>query len=85
MYVGGHKQHYATNSIAEAKRASLLLSREARMAVPVVGVIAFVDPGHITVKAVPGGGQYDPEIPGDRGDRIPRALRCTAATARVQR
>jgi len=69
MYVGGHKQHYVTNSIAEAKRASLLLSREARMAVPVVGVIAFVDPGHITVKAVPGGGQYDPEIvvTGSRG------------------
>ena len=28
MYVGGHKQHYVTNSIAEAKRAAVLLSRE---------------------------------------------------------
>jgi hypothetical protein len=69
MYVGGHKQHYIGNSIAEAKRASILLSRETRMTVPVVGIIAFIDPGHITVKAPAGGGPYDPEIivTGSRG------------------
>lgn len=62
MYVGGHKQHYVTNSIAEAKRAALLLSRESRMTVPVVSIIVFVDPGPITFKAKPGGDQYDPEV-----------------------
>lgn len=62
MYVGGHKQHYVTNSIGEAKRAAILLSRVSRMSVPVVSIIVFVDPGRITFKAKPGGEPDDPEI-----------------------
>jgi len=62
MYVGGHKQHYVGNAVKEAQRAATYLSKVSGMVVPVTGIIVFVDPGRITVKATPAGGQYDPEI-----------------------
>jgi len=62
MYVGGHKQHYVMNSLAEAKRASELLSSAAGLTVPVTALIVFVDPAKLTHKAAAGGGEYEPEI-----------------------
>ena len=62
MYVGGHKQHHVLNSLAEAKRASEVLSSRAGLAVPVTALIVFIDPAKLTHKAAAGGGEYEPEI-----------------------
>ena len=62
MYVGGFKQPYVLNSLAEAKRASELLSLASGLTVPVTSVIVFIDPAKVTHKAAAGGGEYEPEV-----------------------
>lgn len=62
MYVGGSKQHYILNALFEARRASTRLSQAAGLTVPVMGIIAFVNPARMTEKAPPGGGEDDPII-----------------------
>jgi hypothetical protein len=70
MYVGGHKQPYVKNSLTEARRASELLSRATDLTVPVTGLIVFVDPAQLTLKAPAGGGTYDHEIRVIRAGRL---------------
>jgi len=74
MYVDGHKQPYVLSSLQEARRASELLSRASGLTVPVIGVIAFVEPDRISVKARPGGDDGDPEIRVVDSNDLTRAL-----------
>lgn len=62
MNVEGVKKPYILNSLAEAQRASNLLTARCGLTVPVTGVIVFVNPGRMTVKEPPGGGEMDPPI-----------------------
>lgn len=62
MYVDSHQQHYVRNSVSEAARASHLLSLASGLTIPVIGLIVFVEPSHITRKAPAGGGDATPVI-----------------------
>jgi Nuclease-related domain len=74
MYVGGSKQHYVTNAIFEAKRASNFLSRASGLTVPVTWLIVFVDPAKMTHKAAAGGDENDPPILVLRETELARTL-----------
>jgi len=60
--VDGHGTGYVPKAIAEARRASNLLSRASGIAVPVTAIITFVDPGAMNVAGRVGGGEGDPEV-----------------------
>jgi hypothetical protein len=84
MYVGGTKQQYVTNALYEARRASNYLSQRSGLTVPVIGVIAFVDPARITYKAPAGGGEADPEIRVVRDTELLNVLRTRAEFSEEQ-
>ena len=84
MFVGGHKQPYVLNSLAEARRASALLSRESGLTVPVTALIVFVDPGRITHKAAAGGGPDDPKVHVIRQHDLLNSIRTRAVFSHEQ-
>jgi Nuclease-related domain len=70
VFVGGFKQPFIYNSTNEARRASALLSQACGNRVPVVGVVVFVDPAKLDIKAKPGGDSSWPEIRVTRDSRL---------------
>jgi len=62
MLVESVKKPYILNSLAEARRASNLLTARCGLTVPAIGVIVFVNPGRMVFKEAPGGGEMDPPI-----------------------
>jgi hypothetical protein len=62
VVVGGFKQPYVRNSLAEAHRAADSLSKASGLTVPVTALIVFVDPAKLTRKATAGAGEYEPDI-----------------------
>ena len=61
--VDGHGTGYVPKAMAEARRASNLLSRASGITVPVTAIITFVDPGAMNVAGrVGGGGEGDPDV-----------------------
>jgi hypothetical protein len=62
VVVGGFKQPYVRNSLAEAHRAAESLSKISGLTVPVTALIVFVNPAKLTRKATAGGGEYEPDI-----------------------
>jgi hypothetical protein len=62
MFVGGTKVPYVSRSMAEARRASDLLSRAVGAKISVTSIIAFVDPSYISQKAPPGDGIADVRV-----------------------
>lgn len=67
LMVGGEKRnHYLSNSMAEAIRATRALSDAAGFAVPVYSVIAFVNPASVTIRDKPGWNGIDLHVVSDR-------------------
>jgi hypothetical protein len=62
VMVGGFKQPYVRNSLAEAHRAAESLSKISGLTVPVTALIVFVNPAKLTRKATAGAGEYEPDI-----------------------
>lgn len=74
LLVDGQRTGYVPKAIAEARRASVALSKVTGMTVPVTAVIAFVDPGRMAVEGRVGGTEYDPEVRVIRHLDLPRLI-----------
>jgi hypothetical protein len=74
VLVDGHRTGYVPKAIAEARRASDALSKASGLTVPVTAVIAFVDPGPLSIKGRVGGDEYEPEVRVVRHVDLPRLI-----------
>ena len=75
LTVGPQRHPYIRTSIAEARRASTLLSRACGFTVPVTGFLAFVDPEKIIQKSPLTPRPGDPELYIVSDRQLPHALR----------
>lgn len=74
LLVDGHRTGYVPKAIAEARRASDLLSAATGLTVPVTAVIALVDPGALSINGRVGGEESDPEVRVVRHSDLPRLI-----------
>ncbi len=74
VLVDGQRTGYVPKAIAEARRASDVLSKASGLTVPVTAIIAFVDPGPMSIQGRVGGNEYDPEVRVIRHVDLPRLI-----------